>query len=87
MITHGLALTALTVRVFCDASVFKPHNRNLRNSYIKLYFTFAKTEYLTKSIMFNGVELWNELPIEVKNSEKLIVGSTGCYVQQAVIVL
>ena len=38
---------------------------------MKLNLPFPKTEYLKKSISFNGVKLWNDLPIEVRNAESL----------------
>ncbi len=44
---------------------------DLRNSDMKLNLPFPKTEYLKKSISFNGVKLWNNLPIEVRNAESL----------------
>ncbi|CAB4026927.1 Hypothetical predicted protein, partial [Paramuricea clavata] len=46
------------------ASVVRSHDYNLRNSDMKLNLPFPKTDYLKKSISFNGVKLWNDLPIE-----------------------
>ena len=69
-IIHGFAPTALT-EIFSSASVVRPHDYNLRNSDMKLNLPFPKTEYLKKSISFNGVKLWNDLPIEVRNAESL----------------
>ena len=69
-IIHGFAPTVLT-EIFSSASVVRPHDYNLRNSDMKLNLPFPKTEYLKKSISFNGVKLWNDLPIEVRNAESL----------------
>ena len=69
-IIHGFAPTALT-EIFSSASVVRPHDYNLRNSDMKLNLPFPKTEYLKKSISFNGVKLWNDLPIEVRNAESI----------------
>ena len=66
----GFAPTVLT-EIFSSASVVRPHDYNLRNSDMKLNRPFPKTEYLKKSISFNGVKLWNDLPIEVRNAESL----------------
>ncbi len=38
---------------------------------MKLNLPFPKTEYLKKSISFNGVKLSNDLPIEVRNAKSL----------------
>ena len=69
-IIHGFSPTALT-EIVSSASVVRLHDYNLRNSDMKLNLPFPKTEYLKKSISFNGVKLWNDLPIEVRNAESL----------------
>ena len=46
-------------------------NYHLRNMNRKVAVPLPKTEFLKKSLTFNGAKLWNSLPNDVRNCETL----------------
>ena len=42
---------------------------NLRNSHINLHLPKSRTNMMKRSFSYKGAQLWNSLPIEVRESQ------------------